>query len=392
MARRKSDLDKDPSASPMVPPAKGIEILRRQIEAGETLLAKRSLSESDFDSWCAVSERCLVRAFGDGSERHYNFMNTGTTAFFSARSLFDEDSPQNEINERRQWLKEKIASLEASVEVLKLDAEIDAGPIAEGSKAKIIKGDSVLDVFISHSSKDKVLAYKLVELVRSALPIRPGKIRCTSVEGYRLSIGSNTDEQLRKEVHAARAFVGLITPASLQSAYVLFELGARWGAKRPLAPLLGSGATADLLKGPLREISTLSCDVEADLHQFVTDIAKVLNLIPAPSSVYQHKIAEVAQSSRSSGQESSIANETSAGNFPGYTGDDIAALLEAYLERKIGRSRNKTLLHFADVDRELHLRPGTAASFLPNVARELCHHILREGGETLLIDSPLSGL
>lgn len=84
-------------------------------------------------------------------------------------------------------------------------------------------------VFISHSSADQDLAEALIRLLRSALPLQPDIIRCTSVGGYKLPTGTEVDAQLRKEVVEAELFIALITKDSLDSTYVLFELGARWG-------------------------------------------------------------------------------------------------------------------------------------------------------------------
>lgn len=135
-----------------------------------------------------------------------------------------------------------------------------------------------LDLFISHSSKDMQLAEALIELLRAACPIPPDRIRCTSVNGYKLPIGASTDSMLRQEVHEAKTFIGLITPASIQSAYVSFELGARWGAGLHLAPVLACGANASYLRGPLSGINALRCDSTDEVHQFVGDIARALDL------------------------------------------------------------------------------------------------------------------
>ena len=68
----------------------------------------------------------------------------------------------------------------------------------------------MIDVFISHSSQDMALAERVVDLLRSALNLRADGIRCTSVEGYRLPVGADSDEQLREELLGARAFVGIL--------------------------------------------------------------------------------------------------------------------------------------------------------------------------------------
>src|SRR5262245_7038271 len=113
-------------------------------------------------------------------------------------------------------------------------------------------------LFISHSSADVTLARQVVDLFRSSLNLRATEIRCTSVDGYRLPGGANTNAQLRLEVHDAQVLIGIISAASLTSQYVLFELGARWGAGRPLIPLLAPGTPTSVLDGPLSVLNAIN--------------------------------------------------------------------------------------------------------------------------------------
>jgi TIR domain len=154
----------------------------------------------------------------------------------------------------------------------------------------------MLDVFVSHSSQDVALAAQVVDLLRAALNLRAESIRCTSVDGYRLPAGADSDEQLRDEALACRALIGIVSAFSLASAYVLFELGARWGTKRPLIPLLAPGIGPQALKGPLAGLNALSCESTGQLHQLVSDIAAILNIQPANPAVFQRHIEAILYS------------------------------------------------------------------------------------------------
>ena len=147
----------------------------------------------------------------------------------------------------------------------------------------------MIQIFLSHSGQDALLAGLLVDLLRTALTLRASEIRCTSVEGYRLPGGADTAEQLREELLVSSTFIGLISPQSFSSAYVLFELGARWGAKKHLVPLLAPGVEPSILRGPIADLNALRCDVMAQLHQLVHDVASHLGREIEPPAVYQSK-------------------------------------------------------------------------------------------------------
>ncbi len=76
------------------------------------------------------------------------------------------------------------------------------------------KKDTVksIRIFISHSSKDSELALSLIQLLKAAFNLLANNIRCTSVEGYKLSTGVVIEEQLKTEVHESEVLIALITP------------------------------------------------------------------------------------------------------------------------------------------------------------------------------------
>ena len=147
-------------------------------------------------------------------------------------------------------------------------------------------------VFVSHSSNDLKLAKLIVELLSSSLGLKHEDIRCTSVPGYRLPGGADFEKQLRSEIISAEAVIGLISKKSFNSAYVLFELGARWGTGRTLIPLLVD-MNPKILKGPIVNYNVLSCKKRDDLKQFVFDVANRLGLEPRNQNANQGKINKI---------------------------------------------------------------------------------------------------
>ena len=152
-------------------------------------------------------------------------------------------------------------------------------------------------VFISHSNNDVKVAKLLIDLLRKALNLESSDIRCTSVDGYRITGGASVDDTVRTEVHDTELLIGLITHNSLESAYVMFELGARWGVGMPMIPLLSSGATTDDLGGPLAGRNALDASQIAQLHQLIQDAGRHLSITPDQPSSYSEAIEELAKMS-----------------------------------------------------------------------------------------------
>ena len=181
-----------------------------------------------------------------------------------------------------------------------------------------------MQIFISHSSNDHGIAKALIDLLQKSLNLSSDEIRCTSLDGYRMRSGVQIDETLRSEVHDCVLLIGLITPSSINSAYVIFELGARWGAEKPLIPLLASGITPDHLEGPLKGINALDAREDGQVHQLVEEAAHQLNLELGRPSTYAAAISELARISKEAQRAVELNVDTSAVS---HLSDDAKELL-----------------------------------------------------------------
>jgi len=155
-----------------------------------------------------------------------------------------------------------------------------------------------MTIFISHSSQDAELAGMLAKLFQLSFSLPPTAIRCTSVAGYKLEAGVDTDEVLRREVKESILFLALITPISIRSSYVLFELGGRWCTGLPMFPVLGRGATSSTLEGPLGGINALNLQRRPDVLQLLEDMARALGCVMASVSSVDDSIEAVCEAAK----------------------------------------------------------------------------------------------
>ncbi len=109
-------------------------------------------------------------------------------------------------------------------------------------------------VFISHAHTDENIAKALVDVIEQAFVVRPEDIRVTSLPGHRVPIGANITGQLRQDVQGASVVLGIMTPDSIESTWVVFELGASWALHKPTYPLLARGTTVEDIPDPIKDL------------------------------------------------------------------------------------------------------------------------------------------
>ncbi len=139
-------------------------------------------------------------------------------------------------------------------------------------------------IFISHRHKDEKVARAVIDLLQSAFQTQKRDIRCTSVPGFKLSVGAQSAASLQADLIGAEVVLGIVGPETAESDYVLFELGAAWGLETPTFPLRIGGATYEHVPEVLREKSSLALDDVSQCLQRVHDIGRVSSIARKKSS------------------------------------------------------------------------------------------------------------
>jgi hypothetical protein len=128
-------------------------------------------------------------------------------------------------------------------------------------------------IFISHRHKDEAVVGALTDLLEQAFYIERNDIRCTSVQPYMLTPGERTSELLRNEIARAELVIGVLSPDTSESNYVLCELGASWGQDVPTFPVLVRGATYANVPSPLSERHSMSLETDENCLQLIDYVA-----------------------------------------------------------------------------------------------------------------------
>lgn len=139
-------------------------------------------------------------------------------------------------------------------------------------------------IFISHSAADEALAAALVDCILANMVIDDAELRCTSVPGHKLPVGSDFTATLLEDIGDSSVVVGLITRNALSSSWVLFELGATWGSKKNLKPLVTDEVDLKTLPGPVSGRHVAKLSNKGDLNQFLEELAEVVGAKRRPAA------------------------------------------------------------------------------------------------------------
>lgn len=90
---------------------------------------------------------------------------------------------------------------------------------------------SKYQVFVSHATTDKWLAKVICEKIES--------LEASTFRDDRdINGGDDIPEEIRQEIKRSQEFLVLLTPASIDRSWVLLEVGAAWGWRKRIIPVL----------------------------------------------------------------------------------------------------------------------------------------------------------
>jgi hypothetical protein len=174
----------------------------------------------------------------------------------------------------------------------------DPARTAKDIAVEIARLPSRVRLFISHAHLDQDLAKRLVDVITSHFDVPEGQLRCSSVPGYQLELGTMASEALRTELGSAVGVIALITPNSLTADWVRFELGAAWAHARVAMPLLVGGLQDKDIPGPFRGVAGGQLNSEDTLDRLLAQLEKELGWRtrkdPAARSK-QHELTDYAE-------------------------------------------------------------------------------------------------
>ncbi|WP_461256141.1 toll/interleukin-1 receptor domain-containing protein, partial [Treponema sp. R80B11-R83G3] len=94
------------------------------------------------------------------------------------------------------------------------------------------------EIFISHSSKNKSIADKLVDLIETGIGVSSDNIFCSSLEGMGIPSGKNFINFIKEQITEPKIVILLLTQSYYKSIFCLCELGASWALSHNIIPII----------------------------------------------------------------------------------------------------------------------------------------------------------
>ena len=213
----------------------------------------------------------------------------------SFRNHDDPDALRPQIRSAWARIDQQITSVRRDLDAARSQREPGRLSADASATGELRMNDAQrIRAFISHSHADKELAEAFAELVRTAFSLPAEAIRCTSVPAYALPYGVDSTVHIKRDVMNADVLIGIVTQTSRESAWVLFELGARWGQSKHLVPVLTPAADVSTLPPPLRDSNAVKCSTY-EVMKLIEELAPIFGVAPPRTTAYLKQVEAVVR-------------------------------------------------------------------------------------------------
>ncbi|MFA5060107.1 MAG: nucleotide-binding protein [Candidatus Omnitrophota bacterium] len=150
MAPKRKEITNPIPQPPSVNPEKGIELIKKQIDRGKDLLAKRPLRKDDYLSWENITQACLEKSFGLNSPNVNKVLDIGKYGAFPMGASEDywENSRSEDLSSQISMLISQIELLEMEIS---LSSDTKSGPVIPSHLPAISR-----KIFLVHGHDDGI--------------------------------------------------------------------------------------------------------------------------------------------------------------------------------------------------------------------------------------------
>ncbi|MFN0198870.1 MAG: toll/interleukin-1 receptor domain-containing protein [Planctomycetaceae bacterium] len=240
-----------------------------------------------FDTWVGSVKNALVRLFGRNSEHVQDFEK-----LFARRYIrFPGKSPsfyEDGFNRRRGEIMGVVNAAIEDFENFELPAESPNAEVANSAASnKTDEGTTMQKVFISHSSIDKDIVDKFVDILE-AMKISHEQIHFSSKPGYGTNFGENFLQDIRDKLRGDTLVFFMLSQNFYSSTICMCEMGAAWALSTRQIPIIIPPFRFEDIKGVLPNTNGLVINDKDALNELKNQIKKLFS-IPGDHPKWEEK-------------------------------------------------------------------------------------------------------
>lgn len=262
-------------------------MIKRKIQLLNKLLHKATeiknedSSDPDFKVWKNLSERTLIKIFGDDSFEIKEFRKL--KFFYNPMiSYLGADYTSEHIQCFREDFETGKKQIISYIEELEEENKESEELTIEGNNNKINK------IFISHSTSDKDYVEEIVDLIET-IGLKSTQIFCSSFDGYGIDLGENFLERIKSELNEENLVLFILSENFYASPVCLCEMGATWIKTNEHIPILIPPFDFKNIQGVIPLTQGFKINESLKLNLFKEKIELIFNLDPIDNSSWERK-------------------------------------------------------------------------------------------------------